>query len=160
MGAFQHLGSAFVTQSDVRAKAGQWVNVLYSDYGDDDEEIPMAPALLVHLFGYQAQEFAVIAWGYRETDEEITSLAGAREEYDHMAAGLEGVVPSDYFQIVATETIESIVSEHAGLPLLDEEVPTEKGVHSVWRGSWYLRNQHGSRKGRLWKSTVVTHTIL
>lgn len=141
-----------VTDDDIRVRANTWVNVHYADsssaLSDDDSTSPTAPALLIHLFGLQAREFALIAWGFAEDDEEVMGLLDADD------VGFEprkmGVVPSDYFQIVETEAIEGVLGD--GKLRVNAKGEKERKEAS-WRGMWLIK-YGGAKGGGLWRADV------
>lgn len=113
-----------------------------------------APAVIVHLFGYNAREFALIAWGYHEDDGDSVGLLSKLD--DTPVASAKGIIPSDYFQIVETEAIESLVDGDGKLALKDSVEGEGKGDGAFWRGYWLLKFGGGGRSsgGRLWRPEV------
>jgi len=148
-----------VTDDDVRVKAGQWVYVKYSDTGVEDENTSQAPAVIVHLFGYAHREFALIAWGYRGSDDEVTALSKIVQG-SGKTIETSRIIPSDYIQVIECNDISTILGGNGELPLVSS--PTEKDVQAKdhWDGSWLVKFCGSGRgAGKLWRPNVSATTM-
>lgn len=149
--------SLAVTDDDIRVKAGQWVYVKYSDTGEEDAKTAQAPAVIVHLFGYAHREFALIAWGYREDDEEIVQLS--KNEQNGKDKNGKRIVPSDYLQVIECDEISTILGGCGKLPLI--LAGEAGGDKEYWDGHWLVKFCSNSKgAGKLWRPEVSAQVVL